>query len=129
MKYEPYGCPIRYWLNLFGDKWSLLIIRDIMLKRRQTYGEFQGAGEGISTSVLATRLNHLEEHGIIQKTPDEKHGKKFNYSITEKGKDMAVTLFSIIDWSEKYDNKTLVDKDFIKDVRKDSKAVIKDLLG
>jgi DNA-binding HxlR family transcriptional regulator len=128
MKYEPYGCPVRYWLNLFGDKWSLLIIRDIMLKRRRTYGEFQSAGEGISTSVLAIRLSHLEEHGIIQKSPDEHHGKKINYDLTEKGKEMAAILISIIDWSEKHDERTLVDQDFIKSVRKDSETVIRDLM-
>lgn len=128
MKYDPFGCPIRYWLALFGDKWSLLIIRDIMLKDRQNYGQFQTAGEGISTSVLANRLTHLEEQGIIRKASDQEHGKKFIYSLTDKGKDIADIILSIIDWSEKYDSKTLVDASFIDALRKNPKAVKKDLL-
>ena len=113
MKYEPFGCPIRYALGVFGDKWSLLIIRDIMLKGRTSYGAFQNAGEGISTSVLADRLNHLEAQGIVGKHKDEAHGKKFIYSLTQKGKDMVDIVFAIISWAEKYDEKTLVEPDFI----------------
>ena len=67
MKYDPHGCPIRYSLGLFGDKWSLLIIRDLMFKGRHYYGEFLNAGEGISTNILADRLARLEVAGIIAK--------------------------------------------------------------
>jgi len=128
MKYEPFGCPIRYWLSIFGDKWSLLIVRDIMLKERQNYGHFQDAGEGISTSVLASRLNHLEKHGIISKSRDEGHGKRYIYALTDKGKELADTIIDIIDWSEKFDSKTLVERDFITGLRKDPKALKKKLV-
>lgn len=128
MNYEPYGCPIRYWLAIFGDKWSLLIVRDIMLKERKNYGQFQDAGEGISTSVLANRLSHLENHGIISKSHDENHGKKYVYKLTDKGKELANIIINIIDWSEKYDEKTLVEKDFIAALREDPKALRKKLV-
>ena len=128
MNYDPHGCPIRYWSSIFGDKWSLLIVRDIMLKNRQNYGQFQSAGEGISTSVLASRLNHLEDHGIISKSLDENHGKKYIYRLTDKGKALADIIIKIIDWSEKFDEKTLVEKDFISALRKDPKALRKKLV-
>ena len=127
MSYDPFGCPIRYWSALFGDKWSLLIVRDIMLKGRHNYGEFQNAGERISTSVLANRLNHLEEHGIIRKLPDKEHGKKFIYSLTDKGKDLADIILAIIDWAEKYDSKTLVETEFIKTLRENPEDIKKEL--
>ncbi len=129
MNYDPYGCPIRYWLSIFGDKWSLLIVRDIMLKERQNYGQFQSAGEGISTSVLASRLNHLEKHGIISKFQDEDHGKKFIYALTDKGKELADIVINIIDWSEKFDERTLVEKNFISALRTDPGALKKKLVS
>lgn len=129
MKYDPFGCPIRYWLSVFGDKWSLLIIRDIMLKEKKNYGQFQDAGEGISTSVLASRLNHLENHGIVNKFRDEEHGKKFTYALTIKGKKLADIIINIIDWSEEFDDNTLVEKSFITALREDPKALKKKLLN
>ncbi len=129
MNYDPYGCPIRYWLSIFGDKWSLLIVRDIMLKERQSYGQFQSAGEGISTSVLASRLSHLEKYGIISKSQDEDHGKRYIYALTDKGKELAGIVINIIDWSEKFDEKTLVDKEFISALRKKPEALKKRLVS
>ena len=88
MKYEAHGCPIRYGLGLFGDRWSLLIIRDLMFKGRCHYGEFLSAGEGISTNILAERLERLETSGIVTKSRDPLHGKKFVYRLTDKGLDL-----------------------------------------
>ena len=119
MKYNPHGCPIRYGLSIFGDKWSLLIIRDLMFKGRKNYGEFLEAGEGISTNILAARLVNLEERSIILKQPDPFHGKKFVYSLTEKGKALADVMLAIMDWAETFDEYTEVPKDFIDALRTD----------
>jgi len=129
MKYEPQGCPIRYGLALFGDKWSLLVIRDLMFKGRSYYGEFLTAGEGISTNILADRLTQLEAHGIISKTPDPEHGKKFVYRLSKKGLDLMPVMFAIMDWSEKYDEHTEVPKAFIDSVRRQPKALMRVLLA
>jgi DNA-binding HxlR family transcriptional regulator len=123
MKYEPHGCPIRYGLGLFGDRWSLLIIRDLMFLGRRSYGDFLSAGEGISTNILADRLAQLEVGGIVTKSHDPEHGKKFIYRLTEKGLDLMPVLFAIIDWSEKYDEQTAVPKKFIENVRKRPKML------
>ncbi len=129
MRYEPHGCPIRYGIGLFGDKWSLLIIRDLMFKGRRHYGEFLSAGEGISTNILAERLERLETSGIVTKSPDPTHGKKFVYCLTEKGLDLMPVMFAIMDWSEKYDDQTEVPKKFINELRNRPKSLRREILA
>lgn len=129
MTYGPHGCPIRYGLGLIGDKWSLLIVRDLMFKGRHNYGEFLNAGEGISTNILADRLAQFEAKGIISKSPDPSHGKKFHYGLTDKGLDLMPVMFAIMDWSEKYDEQTEVPKEFIKQLRKRPNALRRQILA
>lgn len=129
MKYETYGCPIRYSLGLLGDKWSLLIIRDLMFKGRRHYGEFLTAGEGISTNILAERLNRLENGGIVSKSPDPTHGKKFVYRLTNKGLDLIPVMFALMDWSEKYDERSEVPKQFINELRNRPKSLRRKILA
>tara|TARA_R110001599_G_scaffold353795_2_gene597971 strand:+ start:116378 stop:116680 length:303 start_codon:yes stop_codon:yes gene_type:complete len=100
-----------------------------MFKERQNYGQFQSAGEGISTSVLASRLNHLEKYGIISKSHDEDHGKRYIYALTDKGKELAGIIINIIDWSEKFDEKTLVEENFISALRKNPEALMKKMMS
>ncbi|HHI70271.1 MAG TPA: transcriptional regulator, partial [Rhodobacteraceae bacterium] len=69
------GCPFAYSLDVFGDRWSLIIIRDMLFQGFQTYGEFQSSQEGIATNILADRLAHLEANGLISKTRDPKNGR------------------------------------------------------
>ena len=129
MSYEQYGCPIRFGSTIFGDKWSLLIVRDLMFKGRFHYGEFLAAGEGISTNILAERLVRLERAGIIHKAQDPNHGKKIIYGLTEKGLDLMPVMFAIVHWSAKYDDKTEVSKEFIEMLRNRPKAVRRELLA
>lgn len=128
MKYEPHGCPIRFGLGLFGDRWSLLIIRDLMFKGRRFYREFLNAGERISTNILADRLSRLEDEGIVEKCPDPTHGKRIVYSLTPKGRDLMPVMFAIMDWSEKYDVQTEVPKDFIEKLRSRPKSLRREIL-
>jgi len=127
MKYKAYGCPIRYGLGVFGYKWSLLIIRDLMFKGRRYYGEFLTAGENISTSVLAARLENLEARGIISKANDADHGKRIIYSLTEKGLGLIHVMLAMMDWSEKYDEHTEVPKSFIDALRDNRSDLIDDI--
>lgn len=129
MSYEPHGCPVRFGLSILGDKWSLLIIRDLMFKGRRHYGEFLNAGEGISTNILAERLVRLENAGIIHKAPDPDHGKKVVYGLTEKGLDLMPIMFAIMDWSEKYDDQTEVPKEFIEKLRTRPKSLRRKILA
>lgn len=129
MSYEPHGCPIRFGLGIFGDRWSLLIIRDVIFKGRRYYGEFLKAGEGISTNILADRLARLEDAGVIEKNPDPNHGKKIVYGLTDKGLDLMPVMFAIMDWSERYDEKTEVPPEFIKKLRSRPAALRRELLA
>lgn len=118
-----HGCPIRYGSSVFGDIWSLLILRDITFKGARHYADFLNAGEGISTSILATRLAKLEAEGVLTKEKDPDHGSRVIYRLTEKGKDLIPVLLEIIDWSEKWDEQTEVPPDYIADLRRDRRAL------
>src|SRR5438105_3846652 len=78
-------CPIAFALDLFGDRWSLLVVRDLVFKGRKSFGEFLAAGEGIATNVLADRLERLESAGVITKRRDPDKGTRFVYALTERG--------------------------------------------
>ncbi|MBR0556485.1 helix-turn-helix transcriptional regulator [Ciceribacter sp. L1K23] len=95
-------CPISLALELFGDAWSLLIIRDLMFKGIESYNGFLAAGEGIATNILATRLSRLETCGLIEGRPDPDDRRRTIYRLTEKGVDLAPVLVSLVLWSAKH---------------------------
>jgi DNA-binding HxlR family transcriptional regulator len=99
-------CPINFGLETFGDKWSLLVLRDIIFRGKRTYGEFLKSEEGFATNILAARLEHLEAEGILKKETDPVDGRKSSYLLTEKGLDLIPLLFEMMLWSSKYDPKS-----------------------
>ena len=99
---------MNYGVELFGDRWSLLIIRDIVFDGKKTYGEFLKSEEGIATNVLASRLAFLEEHGILSRAPNPADMRKDFYTLTEKGLDLIPIVLSIVQWSAKHDSKSYV---------------------
>ncbi len=96
-------CPVNYGLEAFGDRWALLILRDIVFRGKRTYGEFLRSEEGFSTNILAARLQHLLETGILRREPDAHDGRREIYSLTEKGLDLIPVLFEIVLWSARHD--------------------------
>ncbi|WP_019275946.1 winged helix-turn-helix transcriptional regulator [Vibrio coralliilyticus] len=121
------GCPVRFGMSQFGDKWSFLILRDLMFKGKHYYQEFLEAGEGISTNILASRLADLESNGLISKQRDAVKRSKFVYTLTDKGIDLLPMMLAMIDWSEKYDVKTEVPSDFIRKLRSDPESLHQEL--
>ena len=121
-------CPISTALDIIGDKWSLLIVRDMVFKGMGTYGDFLNGGEGIATNILADRLMLLEAGGIITKHnhPDSK--AKFLYKLTPKGIDLVPALVEIISWSEKYHDVHPHAKQFAKQLRNNKETVIKQIV-
>lgn len=99
------GCPVAYGLDTFGDRWSFLILRDMMLKDHQTYSDFLNMDEGIATNILADRLKHLEANGILTKSRDPENRRSYIYSLTPKGHDLAPILIEIIIWSGAHDQR------------------------
>jgi DNA-binding HxlR family transcriptional regulator len=97
------GCPVSIALEVFGDTWSLLIVRDLMVRGYQTFKEFHEAGEGIATNILADRLQKLERAGIIDSERVENDGRRVNYRLTEKGLDLAPALLELLVWGARYE--------------------------
>ncbi len=95
-------CPISSSLDVWGDKWTLLIIRDLMDAKTCTYGDFLKSPEGIATNILATRLRALEENGVILKLEHPDSKAKVLYKLTQKGIDLLPILVEINLWAEKY---------------------------
>jgi len=93
------GCPIATSLDIFGDRWSLLVVRDLMFTERRTYGEFLAAGEGMATNVLAQRLERLEFAGLIERRADPDDRRRSRYRLTAKGVDLAPMLVEMVLWA------------------------------
>lgn len=113
------GCRVAFGLDIFGDRWSLLIIRDMVLYGKKTYGDFLEGEEGISTNILADRLKQLEANGIIEKTRDPESGRSYLYRLTEKGRDLTPIVREIIRWSERYDTRPFARKGPLKQFDED----------
>ena len=91
-------CPIGLGLDIFGDRWSLMILRDVFLWNKTHYQEFLLSPENIATNVLAERLARLMEEGILTKAADPDNGKQFIYLPTKKGLDLLPLLSEMIRW-------------------------------
>jgi DNA-binding HxlR family transcriptional regulator len=101
------GCPVSISLERFGDRWSLLIIRDLMVRGFRTFKEFQKSGEGIATNILADRLRNLEASGIIAAEKAEADGRRVNYRLTEKGIDLAPVMLELLIWGARHEESGL----------------------
>ena len=93
------GCPLNASVEILGDRWSLLIIRDMMLRGFRSYKEFLESYERIATNILADRLRKLVAHGIITTEQDPSDGRKLIYSLTTKGIDLAPVLTEMVLWA------------------------------
>lgn len=96
-------CPLSIGLELFGDKWTLLILRDLMIKGMKTFKEFQHSGEGIASNILSDRLKRLIDLKIITNEQSESDARALTYQPTEKGLDLLPILVEIILWTAKYE--------------------------
>ncbi len=99
--YKSY-CPQYLGLDVFGDKWTLLIIRDMMIDGKRHFREFLQSEEKIASNILTNRLNMLEEEGIVTRHEDGSHKQKIIYSLTQKGIDLFPIVMAIAEWSVSY---------------------------
>jgi DNA-binding HxlR family transcriptional regulator len=118
-------CPINFALEIFGDPWSLLLIRDIIYFGKKTYGEFLASEEGMATNILASRLAHLEHQGILVKRHSEKDKRKEEYALTEKGLDLIPVLVEMANWSAEYDPHTAAPASWIALMKADRENMIR----
>ena len=117
-------CPVSCSLDVWGDKWSLLIVRDLLDKQQCTYGDFLKSGEKIATNILASRLQTLEENGIISKSDHPESKAKVLYKLTEKGIDLLPVMVEIGFWADKYYDINPTKKAELKEVKKDKEVFI-----
>ena len=97
------GCPVSISLETLGDRWSLLIIRDLMVRGLRTFKDFLQSGEGIATNVLADRLRKLEASGIITAEAEGSDRRRVNYQLTEKGIDLAPVVLELLIWGARHE--------------------------
>ena len=105
------GCPLNASVEMLGDRWSLLIIRDMMVRGYRTFKEFLSSDEHIATNILSDRLHRLQGYGIITTRRDPSDGRKVFYLLTAKGMDLAPVLTEMVLWAaahEETGNQALV---------------------
>jgi DNA-binding HxlR family transcriptional regulator len=119
-------CPLSVALDMFGDRWSLLIIRDLMFKDRHEFRDFLGAEESIATNVLADRLQRLEGCGIIAKTPHPVDARKAEYRLTKRGLDLAPVLIEMMIWAAMHET-TAAPRSVVRRMIRDRDAFIAEL--
>ena len=118
-------CPISSSLDIWGDKWSLLIVRDLMFAKQCTYGDFLKSDEKIATNILASRLQMLEENGVITKEDHPGSKAKVLYKLTKKGIDLLPLMIEINLWADKYFTLPPDRKAILEEVKKDKEGFIK----
>ena len=116
------GCPVTFGLDTFGDRWSLLVIREMLLRGKTTYGDFLHMEEGIATNVLADRLKHLEIEGIVSKSRDPENRRSFIYTLTQKGRDLTPIILAMIVWSGKHDQRPFARREVLEKIKRDPKG-------
>jgi DNA-binding HxlR family transcriptional regulator len=120
-------CPISFGLDLFGDKWTLLIIRDILLYERKRFSDF-APNERIATNILTDRLDKLETAGVIEKHRDEKRKNQFIYTATQKGKDLAPILVEMTLWGFQYDKTAPANSTYVASIKSGHFRLAKQML-
>ncbi|MFN3785084.1 MAG: winged helix-turn-helix transcriptional regulator [Spirosomataceae bacterium] len=118
-------CPISCTLDIWGDKWSLLLVRDLMFAKQCTYGDFLKSSEKIATNILASRLQVLEEQGIITKSAHPDSKAKVLYRLTQKGIDLLPILVEINIWAEKHVLLPEGTKSLFPEIKNDKEAFLK----
>ena len=121
------SCPISVALEIFGDKWTLLVIRDMILFGKTTYGEFQASPERIATNILADRLQRLEKAGLIERSADPENKRRTIYKLTESGSDLLPVLTQIIIWSARHDPNTVVSGKLLSRLQRHPEAILDEL--
>ncbi len=120
------NCPINVFLEVMGDSWSLLIVRDLLFTGPRSFQDFTAAPEGIATNVLADRLARLESAGMVEKCRDRQDARRFVYRLSSKGFALAPILLEIILWAGTYE-KTAAPPMMLAGLRQDRSVALADL--
>jgi len=121
------ACPISVALDVLGNKWTLLVIRDLVFARKRHFRDFLASPENIASNVLASRLRTLEAQGIVSRRVDPHSARKVIYELTPKGIDLVPVLLELIRWGAKYDAKTAAPEAFTRRIDRDREGLIAEI--
>lgn len=121
------NCPVNQSLEVFGDKWSLLIIRDLMFNEKKSFREFLNSDEKIASNILSARLEMMEKEGVLIKRKDANHKQKIIYSLSEKGIDLLPIIIEIGFWGVKYKPVTAKQKLRAKALKNNTEKLLKEM--
>jgi DNA-binding HxlR family transcriptional regulator len=121
------GCPIDYALDLFGDRWTLLVIRDLLFVGKRHFKELMESPERIASNILTARLKKLEERGLIERSVDPGNRKQVIYTLTDKGRDLAPVLVELVRWSGRHDPNSPVPKAVVTRFARDNDRLLAEL--
>lgn len=120
-------CPIAFSLDIVGDKWTLLVLRDLIFAGKARFRELAASPEGIASNILADRLKRLEAHGLISRAPDADDARQAIYRPTPNGLDLLPMLLEMIRWGAAHDAQTAVPEAFVARIARDRAALIAEL--
>lgn len=120
-------CPLNFALEIFGDRWTLIVLRDLLLKSRRRYGELLACEEGIATNVLADRLKRLEQRGLLTKERDAADARQYVYRPTQQAVALVPMLVEMTVWGARNSKHSSVDRDFIRRFETDRAQLVADI--
>lgn len=120
-------CPISYALDIVGDRWTLLVLRDLIILRRRHFRELLAAEEGIASNILSTRLKLLEARGILSRRPDPESARQVIYEPTAKGLDLLPAMLELARWGATYDPKTAAPRDLVGRIERARTQMIREI--
>ncbi len=131
MKTPPCGhrshCPISYSLDIVGDRWTLIVLRDLIIVRKRYFRDFLASEEGIASNILTARLKLLEANGILSRRPDPENARQIIYEPTPKGLDLLPVMLELARWGGTYDPQTAAPKQLLRRIGRDRDAVVREI--
>lgn len=118
------SCPISFALELVGDKWTLVVLRDLILARKRYFQELLDSPEGIASNILAARLKQLEATGMIKREADPEHGRRVVYSPTSMALDLLPVLVELMRWGMAHNPKTAAPAEIVRRLKQDRDGFI-----
>lgn len=120
-------CPVSFALDLLGDRWTMLVVRDLAFAGKRRFSEFAASSEGIASNVLTDRLQRLQRAGVIESRRDPEDGRKVIYRLTDKGLDLIPALVELARWGAAHDPQTGAPAVLMRRIEQDREAFIREL--
>ena len=120
-------CPISFSLDILGDRWTLLVLRDLIFLRKQHFREFLASPEGIASNILTSRLKRLEDWGMMSRRKDPDNARQLIYAPTSKGLDLLPTLVELALWGVRYHPQAEIPRDMLRRMERDRETFISEI--